>query len=336
MAQKIEADSFLERSRQGVLIDVRTPAEFAAGHIPGAVNLPLFSDEERAAVGTTYKQIGRDQAVEQGLGFVGPRMAAIVREAKAISQGREIFLYCWRGGMRSGSVAWLLETAGLRVTLLEGGYKAYRHHFFEVLERPWHFILLCGPTGCGKTELLGHIADRGGQVLDFEGLAHHKGSAFGGLGQQAQPTTEHFINLLHECLRGLDPARPVWCEGESMLVGHVFIPKELFDRVRRDTIVEVSMEREQRLDRLMAEYGCFPAEELAPAFLRITKRMGPEQVVAALEALEGGDVRTAASLALNYYDKSYARPASAPAATFRADNSDMARSAEELIKLSTL
>ncbi len=317
-------------------MDVRTPAEFASGHIPGAYNIPLFSDEERAVVGTLYVRTGREEAIEKGLEFVGPKMAGIVRAAKELCGGREIFLYCWRGGMRSGSVAWLLETAGLRVTLLDGGYKSWRRAFDALLENhPWRFVMLAGATGCGKTELLGRLEAMGEQVLDLEGIACHKGSAFGGLGQRPQPTTEHFINLLHERMRDFDPSRRVWCEGESMLVGHVFIPQTLFTMLRSGGVIEVEMAREQRLDRLMVEYGAFPAEELSDAFRRIAKRMGPEQSASAIAALDAGDVRAAASLALEYYDKSYARnlPEDANPPKFTADNADMERSAAKLLEI---
>lgn len=333
MAHKLSPEAFLALRPQTALIDVRSPGEFAAGHIPGAHSIPLFTDEQRAAVGTTYVRVGRDQAVELGLELVGPRMVEIVRRAKELAGGRGILLYCWRGGMRSGSVAWLLETAGLKVTLLDGGYKAYRRHFEGLLDLPWQFVNVCGPTGCGKTELLTRLTAHGEQVLDLEGLARHKGSAFGGIGQGDQPTTEHFINLLHEAFSAFDPARPVWCEGESMLIGRVFIPERLFGMLRTGRNIEVAMRHEQRLARLMAEYGCFPAEELSAAFSRIAKRMGREQSAAAIAALDGGDIAGAASLALDYYDKVYARnlPEDAVVEHFEVDNNDMEASAARLL-----
>ncbi len=335
MARRVDPDTFVQLRRGGVVVDVRTPAEFASGHIPGAHNIPLFSDAQRAEVGTIYKRVGRDEAVHRGLEFVGPRMAAMVTEAGRLSGGREILLYCWRGGMRSGSVGWLLETAGLRVVLLEGGYKAYRHSFEELLDRhKWDFRMLYGATGCGKTELLQRIGALGGQVLDLEGLACHKGSAFGGLGQQRQPSTEHFINLLHESFRGFDPLRPVWCEGESILVGHVYIPNTLFDLLHSGAIIGIDMPLEQRLDRLVAEYGGFPAQQLSEAFGRIAKRMGREQVAEALSALGRGDIRAAARLALEYYDKAYARSFDKKSTGhFTVDNSDMDGAARRLYEL---
>ncbi len=290
-----------------LIIDVRTPAEFALGHISGAYNMPIFSNEQRAEVGTIYKQIGSDQAVERGLELVGPKLAGFVREAKRVSGGREIYLYCWRGGMRSGSMAWLLETAGLRVSLLKGGYKRYRQNFEDVLDLPWRFVVLSGKTGCGKSDILREIELRGEQMLDLEALANHKGSVFGGMGMGDQPTSETFINRLHNTLRGFDPQRVVWCEGESMLIGHVYIPQRLFAMLSEATTIDFDLELECRISRLVAEYGDFSTSDLAAAFHRIAKRLGPDNLKEALEALDNGDVAGAARIALRYYDKGYTK-----------------------------
>ncbi|NBW62949.1 MAG: tRNA 2-selenouridine(34) synthase MnmH, partial [Synechococcaceae bacterium WB4_1_0192] len=183
MAEPIAIHSFLKAA--GPVVDVRAPAEFAQGHIPGARNLPLFSDEERAAVGTTYKQQGRTAAVQLGLELVGPKLAALGQSLSSWSSeanGQPLRLHCWRGGMRSGSVAWLADSLDLPVLLLEGGYKAYRRWVLEQLLLPWPIHLLGGRTGTGKTDLLLALERRGVAVLDLEGLAHHRGSSFGNLG----------------------------------------------------------------------------------------------------------------------------------------------------------
>lgn len=289
-----------------VTIDVRSPLEFEAGHKVGAINMPLFSNEERAEVGTLYKQVGRERAVERGLEFVGPKMAELVRTARQLSAGEPIELYCARGGMRSGSVAWLLRTAGLEVNIIKGGYKAYRAEFERNLaEKQWRLVVLSGATGSGKTELLHAIERASGQVLDLEGLANHRGSVFGGVGQGAQPTTEHFINLLHDRMDSFDKSRPVFCEGESMLIGHVYMPRALYDTMQSSPQVEVTSDREDRLQRIMREYGTLPVERLRECFLKIAKRMGPEQTKNAVEALDRGEIRAAAYLGLDYYDKCY-------------------------------
>lgn len=336
MVRTLTTDDFLNSAQQGVIIDVRTPAEFELGHIVGAVNIPLFTNEERAVVGTIYKRTGHDQAVEKGLEFVGMRLADLVRQAKQVSAGRPLFLYCWRGGMRSASVAWLFSTAGLEVTLLKGGYKAYRGSFEQILESaPFNMILVSGATGCGKTELLHRIEEYGEQVLDLEGIANHKGSVFGGFGQEPQPTTEHFINLLHTRIRQCDLSKPIWCESESMLIGHVFLPQGLYNRMRQGIIVEVTMDIEQRLDRLVIEYGSFSTEMLIHSFTKIQKRLGNDKTQHAIAALNQGDVRAAARIALGYYDKAYAKSGSQEALdraiAFTADNNDMEQSAKRLI-----
>lgn len=293
-----------------VLLDVRSPSEYATGHIVGALNLPLFDDSERAEVGTLYKQVSRDRAVERGLEFVGPKMASLVRDARRLAHGEPIELYCARGGMRSASVGWLLRTAGLTVHVMPGGYKAYRAGFERMLSgNDWLLVVIAGATGSGKTELL-HVMERlGAQVLDLEGLASHRGSVFGGVGQAAQPTTEHYINLLHDRFAQFSPDRPVFCEGESMLVGHVCIPPALYSMMQQGRSVEVQAPREERLERIMDEYGELSVDELRACFVKIAKRMGPEQTKMAIESLDRGDILTAASLGLEYYDKCYRKAA---------------------------
>lgn len=306
MEHDISVNDFIFQSNKGVIVDVRTPAEFEQGHIPGAVNMPLFTNEERVIIGTLYKKQGKDVAVEKGLEFVGPKMARFVKDAKLLSKSRPIFIYCWRGGMRSGSMAWLFRTAGLEVYRLIGGYKAYRTSFLEdILSQNWNIIVLGGPTGSGKTAILEQLEKEGEQVVDLEGLANHKGSAFGALGQSEQPSTEHFTNLIHEKFRTFDRQKPVWCEGESISVGRVYIPKELFDRMQVSPFIYLSIPKEVRLKRIVEEYGRFDAELLIESFKKIERRMGGQHVKAAIEFIRENNIKEAASLALDYYDKTY-------------------------------
>lgn len=333
MVRTIEIDEFLTQAASGgLVVDVRTADEFAAGHIGGAVNMPLFSVEERAEVGTLYVQKSRSAAVERGLEVVGPKLADFVRSARAMGD-RTLLIYCARGGMRSGSMAWLLDMAGLRVRVLGGGYKSYRAHLETMLDSvEWNMVLLSGATGSGKSELLTHLKDMGEQVIDLEGLARHKGSAFGGIGQGEQPTTEQFINLLHEQLIEIDPSRRIWCEGESMLIGHVFLPPKFYELMQMAKQVEVVMDVEQRLDRLMVEYGHFQIDMLEASFVKIRKRLGDEQLKMAVDDLRSGDVRSAARRAMAYYDKAYRKSASGLTKTeFTTDNRDMRGSASKLI-----
>lgn len=290
------------------LIDVRSPGEFARGHIPGVHSLPLFSDAERASVGTLYKQQGRDTAVLEGLRIVGPKMASLVEAARTLAPDGDIGVHCWRGGERSASVAWLLEKAGFnRVFTLEHGYKAFRNHVLAAFPIPWNLLILGGYTGTGKTELLGRLRELGEQVIDLERIANHKGSAYGGIGEGAQPTTEHFENLLWHQLVQFNPERPVWVEDESQLIGRAKVPDAFFAQMRSASVCFVDMPREERAARLVADYGALPKQALAEATTRIQRRLGPQHTKAALEALEAGHLHQMAMITLNYYDKTYAR-----------------------------
>lgn len=290
------------------IIDVRSPGEFARGHIPGAASLPLFSDEERAVVGTLYKQSGRDAAVLEGLRIVGPKMAPIVEQARATASphGERIRVYCWRGGERSASVAWLLDKSGFaEVHTLKRGYKAFRNHVQAEMAKPLHLKVLGGCTGTGKTETLKHLRDLGQQVIDLEALAHHKGSSFGAIGELPQPTTEQFENLVWHAVRSLDTTRPIWVEDESMMIGRAKIHDAFFARMREAVLYFAEMPIEQRAARLVQDYGKYPKHELAEAITRIGKRLGPQHCKTALEALAADDLFTVAILTLTYYDKTY-------------------------------
>ncbi len=288
------------------VIDVRSPGEFARGHIPGANSLPLFTDEERAVVGTLYKQQGRDIAVLEGLRIVGPKLATIVEQARALAPDGRISVHCWRGGERSGSVAWLLDKSGFaEVLTLKGGYKAFRKHVQTEMVLPVDLRVLGGFTGTGKTETLMHLRELGQQVIDLEAMAHHKGSSFGAIGELPQPTTEHFENLLWSALRSLDTAKPIWVEDESMMIGRAKIHDDFFAQMRAANLFFAEMPLEERAARLVVDYGKYPKEELAEALTRIGKRLGPQHCKTALEALAVDDLLTVAILTLTYYDKAY-------------------------------
>jgi tRNA 2-selenouridine synthase len=304
MVRVLEALDFLALPH--VLLDVRSPGEHAHGHVPGAINFPLFDDAERARVGTLYKQVGRDAAVLEGLRIVGPRMAELVERARSLSANGPVRVYCWRGGERSGSMAWLLDKAGLPgVFVLRGGYKAFRRHVLGSFPGPASLRVLGGCTGSGKTETLGLLKDAGAQVVDLEALARHKGSAFGGLGEAPQPTTEHFENRLWAALQALNTAEPVWVEDESLMIGRVKLPPAFYAALRSAPLWFVDMPLDDRLGRLVADYGHFPQEALAASVERIGKRLGPQHCKAALEALSVGDLHAVARITLSYYDRAY-------------------------------
>lgn len=302
-----EVEAFLEA--RGPLVDVRSPSEFAQGHIPGAINLPLFSDEERAAVGTAYKQQGRQDAVGLGLRLVGPRLEALGEGLRQAMAGREpgavLRLHCWRGGMRSGSVAWLAGVLELPVLLLEGGYKRYRRWALELFEQPWPLRVLAGRTGTGKTDLLLALAAQGGAVVDLEGLAHHRGSSFGGLGLPPQPSSEHYENRLALALWNLRDAPAIWLEAESAQVGRCRIPGGLWRQMKEAPALEISRPLEERLQRLVAVYGHQGQEPLRQATERIARRLGPQRTSAALEAIATENWSEACRQMLDYYDRCY-------------------------------
>lgn len=289
------------------MLDVRSPGEFARGHIPGAVNVPLFSDAERATVGTLYKQQGRDIALLEGLRIVGPKLATLVEQARAVAPDGRVRVHCWRGGERSGSVAWLLDKAGFAdVHSLKGGYKAFRRHVLEALEQPPTLHVLGGFTGSGKTELLHQLRAAGAPVIDLEALAHHKGSSFGMLGEAPQPTQEHFENQLWKAAQQAPADRPIWVEDESRQIGRVNLPMAWYAAMQGAPLLFVEVEQPVRVARLVQDYGHFPTAQLAEAITRIAKRLGPQHAKAALEALDAGDLDTVARITLTYYDKAYA------------------------------
>ncbi len=306
LGKVIDISQFWKLSDGWQLMDVRTPAEWEKGHMEGALNFPLFDNEERAVVGTTYKQQSPYQAMLKGLEFAGPKMADFVQKANELAPSGKLVLYCWRGGKRSSSMAWLLEQAGFEVQLILGGYKAYRKYVRQQLETlPYRLIVLGGRTGCGKTEILHAIRAQGEQVIDLEGLAHHRGSAFGALGEAAQPSVEAFENQLFHQVRKLDLNREIWVENESRKIGKIYIQEGFWARMKAAPLINIELPFEQRLTNLVATYADYPEEELAASFFKIRKRLGPQHFKAAIQALKEQDFSAAAAIALQYYDKSY-------------------------------
>jgi tRNA 2-selenouridine synthase len=290
----------------GVIFDVRSPGEFVQGHIPGAINLPLFSNEERAAVGTIYKQQGQRAAISLGLEFCGPKIGGFARQA-ALNAGQQAAkIYCWRGGMRSSAMEWLLRFSGLSTTLLPGGYKNFRRWVLERFSLPYQLIVIGGMTGSGKTEILHALQDLGEQVIHLEKLANHRGSSFGRIGIKApQPSTEHFENELALSLAALSPRRPIWIEDESRLIGSCHIPGPFFQQMRGAPLALINATMESRLKRLYADYGDSSADLLAQATMRITKQLGSLRTKEVLKAIYEGRRREAMAAVLNYYDSSY-------------------------------
>lgn len=336
--RRLPIESFLAALPQGICLDVRAPGEYAAGHLPGALSFPLFSDAERAEIGTAYKQVSEEKAFELGLLYTGPKMPGLVRQARHLAAGRPVFLYCWRGGQRSGALAWLLAQAGMQVVLLEGGYKAWRTYAHQLLEKPYPMRVLGGPTGSGKTQVLHALAAAGAQVIDLEALAAHKGSAFGAIDMPTPPSQEHFINLLAWQLRQLDFSRPVWVEDESRMIGQLNIPTPFFKQMGQAPCWVLDMPIENRLQRLVADYGRAEQRQLLQAFGKIGRKLGGQHLKAALKALDIGQLEAAAALALRYYDRAYALDLQArvPERIFRLDvtNHSPAQTAARLLQAS--
>ena len=291
----------------GKIIDVRTPAEFIQGCIPGSFNLPLFSNDERVVVGTIYKQNGREAAVDEGFRRVGPRMADIAIDAKKITAGETAKVLCWRGGMRSAAVAWILKMSGLEAITLEGGYKTFRRWSLKTLESlsEANIKVIGGLTGTGKTQLLRKLALKGEQVLDLEGFANHRGSSFGGLGLVGQPTNEQFENIIAWNLKDLDIKKPLWVEDESILIGRCKIPDALFMKMKSSPLYLIEKTKEERLEQLCSEYASYPVHELVECALRIEKRLGGMLTKEVVEQLKSHEIKKAFELLLFYYDKTY-------------------------------
>lgn len=307
--EKIHIEQFLELAKQHPVLDVRSPGEYKHAHIPGACSLPLFTDEERKIVGTAYKQESREQAIKLGLDFFGVKMRKMVEEVEQLSSNsKTVLVHCWRGGMRSAGVAWLLDLYGFKVFTLAGGYKKYRNYVLDTFRLPFQFNILGGYTGSGKTELLKALKERGEKVIDLEGIANHKGSAFGNIGMPPQPGQEMFENLLAKELRKSlesQPESPVWLEDESQRIGLVNIPGELWKTMRQSPVYFLDIPFEERLKHIVQEYGQLAPEKLADAIGRISQKLGNLNAKTAILLLNEGKITESFDILLKYYDKHY-------------------------------
>lgn len=308
MPQIVDIEEFLKLRRALPVVDVRSPGEFAHGNIPSAFNIPVFNDEERAQIGTLYKQKGQEQAIKLGLDIVEPKLLQMAESALAVAAQNELLVHCWRGGMRSASMCDLFEAAGMKTTLLNGGYKAYRQFVRNSFHRKFDLRIVGGETGSGKTEILHELRRNGEQVIDLEGLANHRGSSFGAIGMEQQPSVEHFENILFDAFEHIDRSRRVWLEDESRSIGRVFVPEPLWFQMQEAPVYRVQVPFEVRVQRLIGDYAHAPKELLREALDRIKKRLGGLDWKNAVEAFENDDLATATSIALRYYDKAYDHP----------------------------
>ncbi|MBS0338259.1 MAG: tRNA 2-selenouridine(34) synthase MnmH [Proteobacteria bacterium] len=251
-------------ARFDAVIDVRSPAEFAEDHVPGAISAPVLDNEERARVGTIYKQVSPFDAKKLGAALVAKNIARHIEEKfAAMPRDWKPLVYCWRGGKRSGAMAHILREIGWDAWSVEGGYKAYRHFIVDALSTlplQFGFRVIHGTTGSGKSRLLRALGDAGAQVLDLEDLAAHRGSVLGNLPDRPQPSQKMFETLLWDALRKFDPAKPVFVEGESKKIGQLQVPEALMHAMRASDCVLLEAGRETRIALLSDEYRHFFAD----------------------------------------------------------------------------
>lgn len=305
MVEKLEIEEFISRAGKFPVIDVRSPSEFKQGHICGAINLPLFSDEERKEIGIKYKKSGREPSVILGLEITGPKLSAFVKTAKKLSGNKEVLIYCWRGGMRSESLAWLFDLCGIKTFLLINGYKNYRSYIRNSFDIPSKILVLGGMTGSGKTDILLELRKNNQQVLDLEGLANHKGSAFGFIGQEEQPTNEQFENNIFNEWKNFDHTRTIWVEDESISIGKVLIPGPLYNKIRQAGVLRIEKGKELRINKLVKDYTACNKKMLESAIIKISKRLGGLRTKECLQALKDNNFNKVADLSLDYYDQAY-------------------------------
>ena len=336
--QKVTIEEFLSLAKLHPVLDMRSPGEYAHAHIPTAHNLPLFSDEERKQVGTAYKQQSRKAAIKIGLDYFGVKMRTMVEHAEALIVGRRllaveqdqsnneqpttnnILVHCWRGGMRSAAVAWLLDMYGFKVYLLAGGYKAYRKWVLAQFEKDYNFNIIGGYTGSGKTLLLHELKNQNKTIVDMEGLANHKGSAFGALQGLPQPGQEMFENLLGEALfvarcelfeakdsstKNEQQKTDIFLEDESQRIGNLQIPMPLWRNMRKAPVFFMDIPFEERLIYITEEYGKLKKQTIQDAIIRIQKRLGGLETKNALNFLEEDNFKDCFRILLAYYDKWY-------------------------------
>ncbi len=300
------------RNLTNQIVDVRSPSEFCQGHWPGAINIPLFSDAERDAIGKIYKKESRLKAIFHGLKVTLPRTAKILKRIKKKATKREggitsLRIYCWRGGMRSSSFAWLARTIGVKTYLLKGGYKSYRTWVLNQFDADLPIRLVGGKTGTGKTDLLNYINEENIHVIDLEGIANHRGSSFGSLGMEKQPSTQQFENLIAESLDDFykKNAIEIWLEAESSNLGKCRLPNSLYKKMNKAPILEIIKSKKERVKNLVSIYSQNPQNELINAVKRISKRLGPQRTKEAIDAIDKKEWHIACEAMLDYYDRCY-------------------------------
>ena len=294
------------------IIDARSEGEYAEDHLPGAVNWPSLNDDERKIVGTSYKQISQFEAKKLGAALVAKNIAAhIQREVLDKPREWQPLVYCWRGGKRSGSLALILDQIGFKVTLVDGGYKAFRAALVADLPQlaaRYSYQVVCGTTGSGKTRLLQALQAQGAQVLDLEALANHRSSVLGLIPGVPQPSQKAFDSLIWAALRSFDPARPVYIESESKKVGNVAVPEGLIAAMRAAPCLQLDLAEDERVALLLEDYDFF-VKDIAFFCERLgalTEARGKDTVQDWQARARGGDVASVVrELLVRHYDPVY-------------------------------
>jgi tRNA 2-selenouridine synthase len=311
--QAIPASEAIARLAEfSVIIDARSEAEFAEDHLPGAVNWPSLNNNERELIGTIYKQVSPFEAQKRGAALVAANIARhIEREVLDKPRNWQPLAYCWRGGKRSGALATVLGQIGFRVTLIEGGYKAFRGAVLASipdLARRLQYRVICGPTGSGKTRLLQALAAAGAQVLDLEELASHRSSVLGVIPGQPQPSQKRFDTLIWERLRRFDPSRPVFVESESRKVGNLAVPEVLMETMRQGECLRLALPDEERVALLMEDYDFFVRDRafFCERLMALTQLRGKAVVGRWQDMVQAGETeRVVHELLEKHYDPGY-------------------------------
>lgn len=312
--QIIPAEEAIARLGEfSTIIDARSENEYAEDHLPGAVNWPSLSNEERHLVGTVYKQVSPFEAKKRGAALVAANVARhIEREVLDKPKSWQPLVYCWRGGKRSGSLSLVLDQIGFRVHLVDGGYKAFRQAVLAqlpALAQRLHYRVVCGPTGSGKTRLLQALAAQGAQVLDLEALANHRSSVLGGVPGQQQPSQKHYDTLVWQTLRGFDPSRPVYVESESKKVGNVSVPDALINAMRASPCIDLQLAEDERVALLLEDYDWFVRnpDYFCERLSALSELRGRAVVQGWQEAVQAARIQEVVrELLVSHYDPMYA------------------------------
>ena len=305
------------RKSKGLLIDVRSPEEYYKGHMPNSISIPIFNNEERSIIGKKYKYSGRENAVREGFKIIEKKIEKLINKfilmkkefdtstIDKFSNDAHIKIYCARGGMRSQSMLWLLEKFHYPCITLNGGYKTYRNWVLNIFKDRQKIIVIGGKTGTRKTKILEKLKALGYQILDFENLANHRGSSFGGLGMKEQPTNEQYENLIAEDLNKFNKKKIIFVEAESANIGKNRIPHELYKQMKNSKRIEIIRNEKIRIKELINTYSKYKKNDLKESVLKITKRLGPQRTKSAINSIDNEDWENVCKSVLDYYDRCY-------------------------------